>query len=168
MKCTNNYIVRANIRRGLRLDDRGHIILPSGKLFSGQTKSHGYRLIALRTLTGRKATASVARILCWLHHGPPPTNRHEVDHIDRNPGNDSLSNLRWVTHSENSNNVDEKYAGDKHASSKLRERDVRKIRKMCKHREHSHSKIGERFGVSRYTIDHISCGRTWKHIKHED
>lgn len=30
--------------------------------------------------------------------------RNEVDHIDRNPMNNELSNLRWVTHSENMKN----------------------------------------------------------------
>lgn len=34
----------------------------------------------------------------------PTKLRKEVDHIDKNPANNKISNLRWVTHSENCQN----------------------------------------------------------------
>lgn len=33
-----------------------------------------------------------------------PENKKEIDHIDGNPRNNSLDNLRWATHKENLNN----------------------------------------------------------------
>ena len=33
-----------------------------------------------------------------------PENKKEIDHIDGNPSNNSLENLRWATHKENLNN----------------------------------------------------------------
>jgi len=37
---------------------------------------------------------------------PTPENKPCIDHIDRNRTNNNLSNLRWVTHTENNNNKD--------------------------------------------------------------
>lgn len=36
---------------------------------------------------------------------PNPNGYNEIDHIDGNPQNNDLSNLRWCTHKENLNNV---------------------------------------------------------------
>ena len=36
---------------------------------------------------------------------PNPDNKPLIDHIDRNPSNNDVSNLRWVTHQENMNNM---------------------------------------------------------------
>ena len=41
---------------------------------------------------------------CW--GAPRPSEKHIIDHIDRNKLNNDISNLRWVTYSENANNQD--------------------------------------------------------------
>ena len=40
-------------------------------------------------------------LVCAAFHGSKPSPKHEVDHVEMNPGNNSASNRRWVTHSEN-------------------------------------------------------------------
>lgn len=43
----------------------------------------------------------VHRIVANAFHGDPPTEKHVVDHIDTNRGNNRPENLRWVTRLEN-------------------------------------------------------------------
>lgn len=50
-------------------------------------------------------TKTVHRLVAETFLGIPEEKR-EVDHIDRNKTNNTVDNLRWVTHSENSRNVD--------------------------------------------------------------
>jgi hypothetical protein len=52
---------------------------------SKRTKCYIHRLVALQ----------------WIEN---PEDKKEVDHIDRNPKNNNLENLRWATHTENANN----------------------------------------------------------------
>jgi hypothetical protein len=52
---------------------------------SKRTKCYIHRLVALQ----------------WIEN---PYNKKEVDHIDRNPKNNNIENLRWATHTENANN----------------------------------------------------------------
>ena len=39
-------------------------------------------------------------LICRAFRGPPATSEHTVDHIDNNPSNNSVENLRWFTKSE--------------------------------------------------------------------
>ena len=52
-------------------------------------------------LNGR--TYRLHRILA-KHFIPNPNNLPEVDHVDRNPLNNSIDNLRWISRSENARN----------------------------------------------------------------
>jgi hypothetical protein len=63
---------------------------------AGRTIHHGYKMIGLY----KKAYMS-HRLIFMFHHGYFPK---EVDHIDGNPANNKIENLRPATHSQNLKN----------------------------------------------------------------
>ena len=62
----------------------------------------GYHYVNL-SVNGNNKRFSVHRLIA-LHYIPNPDNKQLVDHIDRNPLNNKIENLRWVTISENGMN----------------------------------------------------------------
>ena len=69
---------------------KGHIIVP--KLNSG----HEYVAVMIK---GKKLPFH--QVVCEAFHGPMPVEGgHTVDHIDRNPLNNTPENLRWATRQE--------------------------------------------------------------------
>jgi hypothetical protein len=69
------------------------------KILKACTHPHGYLKIALGRANQRLVHRVVAEAFC-----PNPNNYTEVDHIDRDKTNNSMSNLRWCTRSENNSN----------------------------------------------------------------
>lgn len=68
-----------------------------------QINVHGYYYVNLTGDNGVKNRFAIHRLVATAFL-PNPENKPAVDHIDCNKSNNNVSNLRWVTHSENSNN----------------------------------------------------------------
>lgn len=85
------------------------------KSYSGNSINH--QKVDLRTIDNKRRVKFVHRLVAESFI-PNPENKPFIDHIDTNPLNNRVDNLRWVTASENSNNPlsvkKSKYASDKH------------------------------------------------------
>ena len=68
---------------------KGHIYVP--KLNSGEQ----YVAVIIK---GKRL--KFHQVVCEAFHGPKPLEGHTVDHIDRNPLNNTPGNLRWATRQE--------------------------------------------------------------------
>jgi hypothetical protein len=75
--------------------DRGGSV-KAGDVAGGDCE--GYRVIAIND-----GDYHTSRLAWLLHYGVDPLPL-QIDHIDRNPGNDRIANLRAVTHFENGQN----------------------------------------------------------------
>lgn len=65
-------------------------------------KPCGYKVLILSD--GEKSILKYVHRLLAIQFIPNPENKYSVDHIDRNPKNNSLDNLRWATQKEQCNN----------------------------------------------------------------
>jgi len=98
-----------------------------------------------------------------------PDKKPVVDHKDFDKSNNNAKNLDWVTQSENCQRAIKagRYPnnkGEKHGMSKLKEEDVRQIKKELKC-GNGICYIALKYGVSDQTIYDINKGRRWKHLK---
>lgn len=64
------------------------------------SNNNAYR--ALDVYHNNKRTRfKIHRLVAELFIGPPPSPKHEINHIDGNPSNNNVNNIEWVTKSEN-------------------------------------------------------------------
>ena len=74
----------------------------TNKILKSQLDKDGYLQVLLYCNKLSK-TKKIHRLV-GKYFIPNPENKPEIDHIDNNPLNNSLSNLRWATSSENNKN----------------------------------------------------------------
>jgi len=131
-------------------------------------KNYGY-LHVLLCKNGQMKNFKVHRLVAQAFLRLDITNKKLcVCHKDDNPQNNKLDNLWLGTHKDNtqdmfSKNRQHNRNGEKHPSSKLTEKQVKKIRELLKtplfQRE-----IAKMYNISNKTISKIHTNKSWKHI----
>lgn len=69
-----------------------------------QSDVEGYKFVKLRNWYNKIFGSYPVHRLVAMAFLPNPENKKEVDHLDTNPSNNNVSNLKWVTHLENQRN----------------------------------------------------------------
>ena len=90
------------LREGMLVSNKGRVCykyLPNPYKTSGSPTERGYF-----TFMCMNKKMGVHRAALLAFTGPPPTDDHTADHIDRDRGNNCVGNLRWATRSEQSKN----------------------------------------------------------------
>ena len=94
-----------------RVEEDGSVYnIKSGKLRKPRKNKKGYETIGLY-IDGKIKQFRVNRLVA-LTYIPNEDNKMEVDHIDRNKQNNHFTNLRWVTHLENMQNLERGETGE--------------------------------------------------------
>lgn len=118
-------------------------------------------------LNGKQKYHSVHRLLAMAFI-PNPESKPEVNHKDGNKKNNNLSNLEWVTKSENRKHAYDigiqksGTIGEKHWNSKLNKCSVKIIRLVYNFDGITQKEIAKAFNVDRITIQNIIKGTRWK------
>lgn len=80
-----------------------YTISPTGNIINDTTgtvvstrKKGKYNVVTVYDDNGKQRMILVGRAIASTFYGRPPTPEHTADHIDRNPCNDTLGNIRWL------------------------------------------------------------------------
>lgn len=145
--------------KSFKRDRKGKIMKPK---FSGE-----YLAVTL-CADGQQERKTIHRLVAE-HFIPNPSGLPWVNHKDGNKLNNKITNLEWVTPSENNNHAYEiglkkGVKGEKHGRSKLNEIDVITIYHLAKSEVIPIKKIADKFGVTFQTVSDIKLEKRWKHL----
>jgi len=135
-----------------------------------RTNNRGYLTVNLRDDGGRKAPRLIHRLVLLTFSGPPKKGQ-ETRHLDGDPKNNKLENLKWGTKKENQADClrhGTRVHSEAQHLSKLNTKKVMLMRLLKKEFGWDGAKIHRTFGVvwgvHLTSIQRAVGGRTWKHI----
>lgn len=139
-------------------------MLSPNKRTSRNKKRH-YPVVPLY-IDGRSKNMPIHRLVCLVHHGPPPADKPFALHRDDNYSNLDPKNLYWGTPENNAKDSigNGTFAmGESQHNHKLTESDVREIRNKAA-RGANYCSLAKEYGVNRATTRKIVIRESWKHI----
>lgn len=119
---------------------------------------------------GIRKTPTIHRLVIESFVGLPPVKDFVCNHKDGNKLNNNLSNLEWISRSDDANHAyrlglrpARDTRGEKSSNAKLKNNEVRKIKQLL-NQGILHKEIAEIFKVTRANISQISRGFSWTNI----
>jgi hypothetical protein len=127
-------------------------------------KKHGYLMVSLT----KYELSYIHRLVLETFIGPCP-DKMECRHLDGDPLNNNLENLKWGTPSENRMDTVRHHRhpdtkGERHGGHKLSEQDVRMIVYIYQTGLFEQKEIAKMYSVTPSAISLITRKRTWRHI----
>ncbi len=149
-----------------------YLVTREGKVFrkfpfrevKGSLNTCGYLALSLGTRK-KRLTKKVHAIVAETFLGPRPDGKH-INHKDGDKLNNRVSNLEYVTHSQNTLHAYKlglmTSRGERNSAAKLTEEQAKEIKYDTSGT--APVLLAKRYGVSRSTVYNITSGCTWKHI----
>lgn len=164
----HNYVTRYGYR--YYATDDGHIYSEHlQRNISEYFDKDGYKKVRLSNGDGSRKVFSVHRLVLETFSPNPNSDKLQVNHIDGDKINNSLSNLEWVTCKENIqhgyrtglyHNIGDNNNGD----HKLCTSQVLEIIDLLLAKNMTIQAIADKYNVSKFAIECIKYKRTWKHL----
>lgn len=139
---------------------------PKARVLMGRDRNGGYRYVKLSHPVLGKLTVAIHHLVLAAFDRPRPTGM-VCDHINADPSDNRIENLRWVTAGDNIRHaaalgrMDGRPGGRSH--SRLSVEDVREIRRL-RGAGAKLQTLADRFGVSISAISRIGLGHGWKDV----
>jgi hypothetical protein len=146
------------------LSKKGMRIVP--ELILKQSKDGKYKSVSLHTSPNGRRDCQVHVLILEAFIGPRPTGM-QCRHLDGNPSNNKLSNLKWGTPKQNAEDrIKHGTAprGENVKISKLTDKKVMRIKKLYNTGKYTKTKLAHIFNVSRPLIAMVIKGKIWKHV----
>jgi len=138
----------------------------AGKILKSNIGSHGYLSINLCE-DGEAKSFLVHKLVTEAFLGQCPEGC-QVNHKDGNKLNPCIENLEHVEPKENIKHSMKlglrDNEGKNNGNSKLKEKDILKIRKLYRTGNYIQEEIARMFNISRSLISHIVNNEIWKHV----
>lgn len=134
----------------------------NGEVLQGHLVNSGYKTVALYTAPKTSTRKSIHRLVAEAFI-PNPENKPQVNHIDGDRFNNAVTNLEWVTCSENTQHAYDKELeskGEGRYNAKLTWDIVNEIRENPEGRRPIH--FARKYGVSKSLITRVRKYKTWK------
>ena len=140
----------------------------TNKFLSTALDKDGYVKVSLISTDNKRHRYSVHRLVLENFHPVDGMENLQVNHIDGNKQNNNLSNLEWVTSSENNAHAYriglKNQKGSKNNASKLNEQDVKEIIDLLLSKKYTQKQIAQKYGVCDDAIGAIKRHQNWKEL----
>lgn len=157
-----------SVERKVRSNQRNNHFFAVKQRFLLPDISAAYYRVTL-SKDGKTKRFSVHRLVCeaFLEN---PENKPFVNHKDGDKLNNTLSNLEWVTQSENcihalETGLAKPVKGERHGMAKYSEETVNEIRMLYETTSMTHQSIADKFGIDRRYITELINGKIWTELK---
>ena len=137
---------------GYSVSNFGRIRNRWGRILKPQRRPHGYYQICLSYLRYNQ-WFYVHRLVAFAHIGSPNSLLDEVNHKDKNRGNNRADNLEWVSSSENKRHA---YSYGSHSRRRFTQTQKQEVIQL-RRRGRTLQEIADRFVCSKQSV--------WRHCR---